>query len=151
MTKKLIDNKTTWATFALDLRKNCTWSGAIEYGAQRIGRRREQTFEPNRVAAIQLTAPLGYTCSQKINVGAPVSLIIYIKHEIEDSEFIGYADKRKGALTSVVWMQGKDAMFFHQILMSGQYEKIEITGTDLYRSKASIRRIGISGKYDLDD
>jgi len=148
---KGLDHNKTWATFALDLREHCTWSGEIEYGAHRIGRRLEQTFEPNRVAAIQLTAPLGYTCSQKIHVGTTVSLTIYIKQEVEDSEFIGYADKRKGILTIVVWMQWKDAMFLHQILMSGQYEKIEITGTDLYRSKASIRRIGISGKYELDD
>lgn len=150
MAKNTPDHLDTWATFVLDLRGNIEWWGEMGYGSKRVGKKRDKTFAPSRFTILQLNAPIGYTSSQKINTEATCNLTIYVGQETND-EFIGFAEKRKTILNVVVWLPWDDALLFHQILMAGRCEMLEISGTDLYRSKASIRKIGISGKYDLDD
>jgi len=102
-------------------------------------------------ATIEIRGPLAYTDSKKIEVGTHVELTIYIQKEVDDSEFIGGLSKYREGLSMYTWMPWHDAMFFHQVLMSGRCEMLEVFGTDLYRRRGWVRRVSLSRKYQIDE
>lgn len=145
-----LENNKTWQHYIIDLRKGYDWAGEIDFAGRMLGRSMGTGFMASSHAYIQLTGPLASTGSKKVDVGATIDLTIVIREQVEDDEFIGIMSKGKDLLTANVWMPWQDAMYFHQVLMSGRCEMLEIAGTELYRRHSLLRRVGLNWKYEWD-
>ena len=141
----------TWVNYLLDLRQEHDWSGEIDFTARHLGRGKDAVFSTDSHAQIQILGPLAYTGSSKVEIGVAVELTISIRQHVEDSEFIGIISKNSEGLYAHVFMPWNEAMFFHQVLMSGKCELLEITGTELYRCQGWVRRVGLNRKYEFDE
>lgn len=146
-----VDPKKTWASYVLDLRKDFQWAGELSFAARREGPKKYYDYEVKSLATIEITAPLVYTDSKKIDVGIPIELTISIKPEVKDDEFVGLLSKYGEGMAIYIWMPWDDAMFFHQILMSGRCEMLEVFGTDLYRRSGWVRRISLNRQHDVEE
>jgi len=135
----------------LDLREDVDWTGEISFASRLEGPKKYYDYEVSSNATIEIRGPLAYTDSKKIEVGTHVELTIYIQTKVDDSEFIGGLSKYSEGLSMYAWMPWHDAMFFHQILMSGRCEMLEVFGTDLYRRRGWVRRVSLSRKYEIEE
>lgn len=148
--QKKIDPKETWGCYALDLRKDFDWAGEISFASRRLGLKKYNNFKVSSNALIEMRAPLAYTDSKKVEVGTDIEFTIYVEPEVGDGEFIGGLNKFEGGLAIYAWMPWLDAMFFHQILMSGRCEMLEVFGTDLYRRRGWVRRVSLDRRYEIE-
>ena len=146
-----IDPKKTWGCYVLDLREDFEWAGEISFASWLEGPKKYYDYEVSSHATIEIQAPLAYTDSKKVEVGTNVEFSISIKPEVGTGEFVGVISKFKEGVSIYVWMPWHDAMFFHQVLMSGRCEVLEVFGTDLYRRRGWVRRISLNRTYDVEE
>jgi hypothetical protein len=130
-TSRKIDPRKTWGCYVLDLRKNFDWAGEISFASRLEGPKKYQDYDVSSNATIEIRAPLAYSDSNKVEIGIEVELTIYMEPEVGNAEFIGGLNKYSGGLSIYTWMPWHDAMFFHQVLMSGRCEMLEVFGTDV--------------------
>lgn len=149
--KKPFDPNKTWAWYVVDLRQEYCWSSEIDYGARKLGRRKDSNYKKSSHVRVKIVGPLADTCSVKVHIGTQLDFTIYIDEQDDGSEFIGFISKNRDGLSISVWMPRQDAMFFHQLLLAGKCDELEITGTDLYRRQAAVRQVGLHHKYEYDD
>lgn len=146
-----VDPKKTWGCYVLDLRQDYDWAGEISFASRREGPKKYYDYEVSSNATIEIRAPLAYTDSKKVEIGTHVELTIYIESEVGNAEFVGGLSKYSEGLSIYSWMPWHDAMFFHQILMSGKSEMLEVFGTDLFRRRGWVRRVSLGRKYEVEE
>lgn len=146
--KRKVDPQEIRTVYVFDLRRSYSWSGELSYhvGTRLIAHIQREEF--SSIPTLIFEADIAETNSKKVNSGDKAKITIFIKDSGKPEKLIGLIEKKGPEVEIALWLPWQIANHVHLVLMSQQAQRLEISGTELYRRSGKVDGLRIWKDFD---